>query len=94
MNARLVPTQNYDRVRNSKFIVVDAQERVLGGAVSEQEMEAIRRQGLREERIVWDFGVEKPMPVKNLPPKVETKVMVDSLKTTYRSPPIEEYKSR
>lgn len=67
-------------------MVVDAEERVLGPAISPEEMQRIRSQGMREEKVVWDFG-EMPRPV------VPEPVIVDPV-TTYRSPPIEDYKHR
>ena len=46
-------------------MVVDAQEKVVGAPISVEEMNRIRGQGLKEEKIVWDFGNEpQPEPIR------------------------------
>lgn len=44
----LVPTYNLDKVRNNKFMVVDAKESVIGAPITAEEMQRIRSQGLKE----------------------------------------------
>jgi len=44
----LVPTRNYARIANNKFMVVDAKEYAVGAPITAEEMQRIRNQGLRE----------------------------------------------
>lgn len=53
-------------------MVVDANKRVIGNPISEQEMNIIRSQGMKEEKILYDFGRPDPIPAKG----------------NYRSPPL------
>lgn len=42
-----MPTHNYEKVRDQRFMVVDAQERVTGAPITEEEMQRIRSQGVK-----------------------------------------------
>ena len=90
----LVPTQDFDKIRNNRFMVVDANQRVLGAPISAEEMQRIRSQGMKEERVIYDFGQGKsadpiqPPDTKYVkpPPIQQTKIIKQELKTSYRPP--------
>lgn len=44
----LYPTYDFDKVKNSRFMVVDAHEQVVGAPITVEEMQRIRAQGLKE----------------------------------------------
>jgi hypothetical protein len=46
---QLEPTRNLNPIRNERFIAVDACERILGPAITPEEMERIRRQGIKKD---------------------------------------------
>ena len=45
-------------MQGTRFFAVNAEQKVLGPAISPDEMERIRQQGMREEKIVYDFEKE------------------------------------
>lgn len=52
-------------------MVVDAHEQVVGAPITVEEMQRIRAQGLKEERVVYDFGQRNVIVEQVLPPKTK-----------------------
>jgi hypothetical protein len=48
-----------DKVRGTKFIALDAEQRVIGAPISPQQMNMIKSQGFKEEKVVYDFQKEQ-----------------------------------
>lgn len=71
-------------------MAVDATEYPVGAPISQEEMQRIRAQGLKEERIVWDFGQSNKQVIEEVQPVIrQTKVIKEELKTTYRPPTVD-----
>lgn len=48
MDQPLYATYDLDKVKNSRFMVVDAHEQVVGTPITVEEMQRIRAQGMKE----------------------------------------------
>lgn len=52
-NGELVPTNNINLVKGEKFYAVNASEKIVGPPITYEELEKVRKNGLKTSQIVY-----------------------------------------